>query len=281
MQIVLRPIQHSSDEYAMGQCLIWPPADTDAISCTYNMTGFTPMAAVLRSLKLDKNRFLSPGIKNAHCQRDIRCISFGEPYPNIITSAKSKSWGDDSDMTAMILHTVEDSFCKSLCFTHFGFILGKFPDAAFLYSLQTLALGDTFTTLSRIVVDVDATSYGKAQSLLKQATNLDPFKSEDLDHQAMIIGNLDPQTRMGPVRYTSALQRKAESGDTDSMTALGQHYRNEVPVLSFKWLTLASNRGSQLALMMRNELAKRRPRTELLAGIQLACCWSQTRSLQT
>ena len=47
MEIVLRPVPHAAYE----------SVKTDAISCTYDMDGFTLMSAVLSQLGLDREHF--------------------------------------------------------------------------------------------------------------------------------------------------------------------------------------------------------------------------------
>lgn len=273
MEIVLRPIQHLYDEYAMGHCIFWPSANTDAVSCTYNMGGFTPMTAVLRELRLDDGAFRRSGVNSAHFERGIRTMTYGDNRPNLITSLKTQRWDSDSDMPVLILRTVEDAFCRSLCMTHFNFILGKFPVAAFQNCMQAVALAHLFTKLERIVVDVDERHIRQADQLWRTVQDELYALPTEADQAINPTRDYDPQMRLHPVQYTTTLQQSAEAGDVPSMAALGQYYRDGAPVLAFKWLTLAALGGSEIAKAMRAEYAKRATHGELMAGRQLALLW--------
>lgn len=153
MKILLRPIPHSIDEVKMGHCVFYPPIKTDAISCTFNMDGFTPMKAVLNAHGLDEGHFQK--CRRLHEGQPFRTITHGDEFPNIITSSKTKTWNEVPNAAFQILRTVEDHYCKSLCMTHFSFIQGKFPDGAFLSCARTVNATWTYSQLEEIIVDVD------------------------------------------------------------------------------------------------------------------------------
>lgn len=166
MEVVIRPIPHSHDEYAMGHCIFWPSAGADAISCTYNLNGFTPMTAVIREM----GSTLPRGVDIEHfrkCARyhdrpNFRTIGHGDEKPLIITATKTERWDSEPGATNEILTIADAEQCESLCMTHFMFILGKFPETAFEQCLRSIELPKFHTQLRKIVVDVDERCYLQA-----------------------------------------------------------------------------------------------------------------------
>ena len=68
MEVVIRPIEHGS----------YTPIPVDAISCTYNMDGFTPMNAILAAYDLDREHFRKCG--RMHEGPKLRIICHGDCY---------------------------------------------------------------------------------------------------------------------------------------------------------------------------------------------------------
>lgn len=143
MEIVLRLVPHAAYE----------SVKTDAISCTYDMDGFTLMNAVLSELGLDREHFRK--CANLHADGRFRVISHGEEKPFVITTTRTERWDSQLDATEQILNTADAERCTSLCMTHFAFILGVFPEAAFTQCLQYIEQAKHLTQLKRVVVDVD------------------------------------------------------------------------------------------------------------------------------
>jgi hypothetical protein len=134
MEVLIRAIPHHYFEHEMGHCSMWPLMRTDAISCTYNMDGFTPMNAVLSELGLDREYFRKRA--NMHEGKKFQVILHGEEKPFFITTTKTECWDSEPDATGKILKAADAARCESLCMTHFAFVLGSFPKEAFAHCLR-------------------------------------------------------------------------------------------------------------------------------------------------
>jgi hypothetical protein len=169
LKITLRSIHHSDYEIKMGHCIFYPPVKTDAISCTFNMNGFSPMKAVLQAHGLDEDHFQK--CRRWHEGRPFRTITHGDEFPNIITSTRTVTWNEVPDAAFQVLKTVEDQYCKSLCMTHFAFILWKFPTDAFEACMIAVSMAWTHSQLQQIIVDVDERFFTNATQVLRQVQN--------------------------------------------------------------------------------------------------------------
>jgi len=152
MEVVIRPIAHGS----------YAPFPVDAISCTYNMDGFTPMNAVLSAYGMDREHFRK--CARFHAGPKFRTICHGDCYerPQVITVSKTERWDSEPSATDEILTIADCERCESLCMTHFMFIIGKFPETAFEQCLRSVELAKLHTRLRKIVVDVDERCYLQA-----------------------------------------------------------------------------------------------------------------------
>lgn len=152
MEVVIRPIEHGT----------YTPMTVDAISCTYNMDGFTLMNAVLIAHGLDREYFRQCG--RMHEGSKFRVICHGDCYerPQVITVSKTERWDSEPDATTEILTIADCERCISLCMTHFGFILGAFPASAFRQCLESIQSASGLENLKRVVVDIDARYYQRA-----------------------------------------------------------------------------------------------------------------------
>ncbi len=143
MEVVIRPVTYGRYE----------PVVTDAVSCTYDMDGFTLMSAVLSQLGLDREHFR----KCAHMHEGdkFRVISHGDEKPFVITTTKTECWDSEPSATEQILTAAEAERCQSLCMTQFAFVLGEFPAEAFAQCLRQIEQAIGFVNLQKILVDVD------------------------------------------------------------------------------------------------------------------------------
>ncbi len=156
MEVVIRPVVH-------GQYQV---IESDAVSCTYDLDGFTLMNAVLSQLGLDREHFRK--CAHMHAGEKFRVISHGDEKPFVITTTKTARWDSQPDATEQILNTADAERCKSLCMTHFSFILGAFPEAAFKQCLQYVEQAKHLTQLKRVVVDVDEQFADAANAIHQQ-----------------------------------------------------------------------------------------------------------------
>lgn len=150
MEVVIRPIEHGS--YAAVQ--------VDAISCTYDTDGFTLMNAVLIAYGLDLQHFkkLSP----KYVGGKFMITAHVDMKPIVITTTKTERWDSRPTATEQILRAVDSKRCRSLCLTHFAFILGRFPETALEQCLRSVEMIKLSTGLKKIVVDVDKRYYQQA-----------------------------------------------------------------------------------------------------------------------
>lgn len=153
MEVLIRPVPHAS----------YAPIKTDAISCTYDMDGFTLMNAVLIAHRLDREHFRM--CAHMHEGAQFRAIAHGDKKPLVITTTKTERWDSDPSATNQIISTADIERCESLCMTHFGFILGNFPTNAFGQCLKSIQNASEQEFLKRVIVDVDDRHYEDALSV--------------------------------------------------------------------------------------------------------------------
>ena len=143
MEVVIRPIVYGGYEVVR----------TDAVSCAYDMDGFTPMSAVLSQLGLNRDHFQK--CAHMHGGEKFRAISHGDEKPFVITTTKMQRWDSEPSATEQIMIAADAERCESLCMTHFAFIVGPFPVAAFMQCLRQIEQAKQLTNLRKIIVDVD------------------------------------------------------------------------------------------------------------------------------
>lgn len=153
MEVLIRPVPHAG----------YKPLKADAISCTYDMDGFTLMNAVLIAYGLDREHFRS--CARMHEGTQFRVIAHGDEKPLVITTTKTERWDSEPGATQQIIMAADAERCESLCMTHFGFILGDFPDNAFLSCLEALRNAGAQEYLQRVIVDVDDRYHVQALNL--------------------------------------------------------------------------------------------------------------------
>lgn len=156
MEVLLRPVPH----------LAYEPVETDAISCTYDMDGFTLMNAVLIQHGLDREHFRK--CAHMHSGGKFRVISHGDEKPLVITTTKTERWDREPSATQQVIDAADAERCESLCMTHFAFILGNFPEEAFAQCIQQIVLATHCTNLQKVIVDVDSRHFDRAKAVQKQ-----------------------------------------------------------------------------------------------------------------
>jgi hypothetical protein len=180
MEVLLRPVPH----------LAYEPVETDAISCTYDMDGFTLMNAVLIQHGLDREHFRK--CAHMHSGGKFRVISHGDEKPLVITTTKTERWNSEPSATQQVIDAADAKHCESLCMTHFAFILGKFPEEAFAQCMQQIKLANYCSNLQKVVVDVDSRHFESAQAVQKQGLNrqilADTFNSKPALQPYLILG---------------------------------------------------------------------------------------------
>ena len=263
MEITLRPIPHGS----------YVASDADVISCTYNMNGFTPMNSVLVAHQIERAYFTSKTLEIHHSVRGFRTLVHENVKPKVITSTETQKWDSISDAPFEILSTagIVGKY-KSLCFTQFAFVQGLFPEIAFGQLLLAAEFAEQFGNLHEIIVDVDEKHIEQAQEIwqqLKQKLS-EPHPDDEFEVEGT---TLVENTQLDPVTSTAFLLERAETGDAKSMAQLGQHYRNQMPILALKWLTLANFRGLKVAEPLLAYVESKLTDEEKTIGYKLSLLW--------
>ena len=190
MEILIRPVPHACYE----------PIKTDAISCTYDMDGFTLMNAVLISHGLDREYFR--GCARMHEDAPFRVIAHGDEKPLVITTSKTERWNSEPGATQQIIIAADAERCESLCMTHFGFVLGSFPEPAFRRCLETLRNAGAQKYLKRVILDVDDRYHSQALNLsmgirLAVNTDDDSYRAKRPYHLVLGLGTPAQQLIQG------------------------------------------------------------------------------------
>jgi hypothetical protein len=263
MNIELRQISHGA----------YVASDADAISCTYNMNGFTPMNSVLVAHQIERAHFTSKTLESYHSVRGFRTLVHEDVKPKVITSTETQKWDSISDAPFEILSTagIVGKY-KSLCFTQFAFVQGLFPEIAFRQLMLAVEFSEHFGSLEKIIVDMDERYIEQAKMIWKE---LKEELSQPLPDDEFSVQGDGPieNIQLDPVTNTAFLLETAETGDVKGMAQLGQHYRNQAPVLALKWLTLASFRGSKIADALIEYLERKMTDKEKIVGYKLSLFW--------
>jgi hypothetical protein len=227
MEIILRPIPHSVDEVKMGHCVFYPPIESDAISCAFNLNGFTPMLSVLRAYGIDQARFdrngqLAKGHSEVFSVHVDRTCS-----PLLITTSRTRTWDDAPQATSQIINIADGEGCKSVCLTHFMFLQGKFPKSAFSHCLKMAAYFEPQSRLKRIIVDVDDRHIVVANRLFVEVCAHQAYALRHRIARSLSVGSAD-----------------AGSADFQGFLAaeiLTKSLQEDRCVEALKWLFLAHN----------------------------------------
>jgi hypothetical protein len=237
------------------------------------MDGFTPMNAILIQHGIERAHFTIKRLDAYHSERGFRTLVHEDVSPNVITSTETEKWDSISDAPFEILSTagVVGKY-KSLCFTQFAFVQGLFPEIAFRQLMLAVEFSEYFGSLEKIIVDMDERHIEQAKMIWKE---LKEELSQPLPDDEFSVQGDGPieNIQLDPVTNTAFLLETAETGDVKGMAQLGQHYRNQAPVLALKWLTLASFRGSKIADALIDYLERKMTDEEKAAGYRLSLFW--------
>ncbi|PQA84919.1 hypothetical protein C5F52_02670 [Limnohabitans sp. TS-CS-82] len=263
MNITLRPIPHGS----------YVASDAEVISCTYNMNGFTPMNSVLVAHQIERAYFTSKTLEIHHSVRGFRTLVHEDVSPSVITSTETEKWDSISDASFEILRTAAAvGRYKSICFTQFAFVKGLFPEIAFEQLLLAAEFAEHFGSFEEIIVDVDEKYIEQAQAIWQQLKQKLSEPHPDDEFEVDSTTKVE-NTQLDPVTSTAFLLERAETGDAKSMAQLGQHYRNQTPILALKWLTLASFRGLKSAEPLLAYVESKLTYEEKTIGYKLSLLW--------
>jgi hypothetical protein len=137
MEICFNVVRHIFDEVEMGHKIFFRPCDdADAISATANTRGFTPLTAIVRRYRWDREL-----IKKAaeECNSLNEVIIVDEVKPTLLLVPKTREVSEIAQLTENLIESASQLDCKILHFTHFGFTQGRYPTQETLTII--LALG--------------------------------------------------------------------------------------------------------------------------------------------
>lgn len=237
------------------------------------MDGFTPMNAVLIQHGIERAHFRRKEVGAYHSERGFRALMHEYVRPNVITSTETEKWDSISDAPFEILRTAAaGGRYKSICFTQFAFVQGQFPEIAFWQLMLAAEFSEHFGSFEEIIVDVDERHIEQAQAIwqeLKEKLS-EPLTDDELEVEGVALVE---NTQLDPVTSTAFLLERAETGDAKAMAQLGQHYRNQTPILALKWLTLANFRDLKITEPLLAYVETKLTDEEKTIGYKLSLLW--------
>ncbi len=153
MEIIFREMPHTYDEVVMGHKLWFPESiESDVISATANIDGFTPLTAISRKYGW-RNDLLTAASAQCNIRNEIAVIKELNPTLLLVPSTKGK--GDTVFLIKDLIKAANAVKADVLNFTHFGFIQNKLP----IYEIQSILdvlFDENFKSSIRVIIwDID------------------------------------------------------------------------------------------------------------------------------
>jgi len=157
MRLIFCVREHTFDEIHMGHLLGFPAIlGLDAISATANARGFTPLTAIARTYDWQRDQLEAASDVCNHRQ-EVAVINALSPTLLLVP----QTHGDNGRRPAVdslisdLLAAVDHLKIKSLHFTHFGFVQGRFPEVEVRTILETLLGSLPQSSLDVLYWDID------------------------------------------------------------------------------------------------------------------------------
>lgn len=153
MEIIFREMPHTYDEVVMGHKLWFPESiESDVISATANIDGFTPLTAISRKYGW-RNDLLTAASAQCNIRNEIAVIK--ELTPTLLLVPSTKGKGDTDFLINDLIKAANAVKADVLNFTHFGFIQNKLP----IYEIQSILdvlFDENFKSSIRVIIwDID------------------------------------------------------------------------------------------------------------------------------
>lgn len=153
MEIIFREMPHTYDEVVMGHKLWFPESiESDVISATANIDGFTPLTAISRKYGW-RNDLLTAASAQCNIRNEIAVIK--ELTPTLLLVPSTKGKGDTDFLIKDLIKAANVVKADVLNFTHFGFIQNKLP----IYEIQSILdvlFDENFKSSIRVIIwDID------------------------------------------------------------------------------------------------------------------------------
>jgi hypothetical protein len=153
MEIIFREMPHSYDEVVMGHKLWFPESiESDVISATANVNGFTPLNAIARRYSWS-TELISSASKQCNSRYEIAVISQLKPTLLLVPSTQGK--GDASFLIKDLVSAANAVKTDVLNFTHFGFIQNKLPKNEISTILDYFMNPNVRSSIRVVVWDID------------------------------------------------------------------------------------------------------------------------------
>ena len=157
MRLIFCVREHTFDEIQMGHLLGFPAIlGIDAISATANAHGFTPLTAIARTYGWQRDQLEAASDVCNHRQ-EVAVLNALSPTLLLVP----QTHGDDGRRPAVdslisdLLAAVDHLKIKSLHFTHFGFVQGRFPEVEVRTILEILLASLPQSSLDVLYWDID------------------------------------------------------------------------------------------------------------------------------
>jgi hypothetical protein len=157
MRLIFCVREHTFDEIQMGHLLGFPAIlGLDAISATANARGFTPLTAIARTYGWQREQLEAASAQCNHRQ-EVAVIKALSPTLLLVP----RTHGDEGRLPnvdiliADLLAAVSHLKVRSLHFTHFGFVQGRFPEMEVRTILETLLGSLHQSSLDVLYWDID------------------------------------------------------------------------------------------------------------------------------
>jgi len=162
MRLIFCVREHTFDEIQMVHLLGFPAIlGLDAISATANANGFTPLTAIARTYGWQRDQLEAA---SAQCNQRQEVAVITALSPNLLLVPRTH--GEDGrlpnvgNLISDLLTAVNHLNIRSLHFTHFGFVQGRFPEMeartilnALLGSLHQSSLDVLYWDIDRRVLN--------------------------------------------------------------------------------------------------------------------------------
>jgi hypothetical protein len=153
MEIIFREMPHTYDEVVMGHKLWFPESiESDVISATANIDGFTPLTAISRKYGW-RNDLLTAASAQCNIRNEIAVIK--ELTPTLLLVPSTKGKGDTVFLIKDLIKAANAVKADVLNFTHFGFIQNKLPIHE-IQSILDILFDENFKSSIRVIIwDID------------------------------------------------------------------------------------------------------------------------------
>ena len=153
MEIIFREQPHTYDEVAMGHKLWFRDSiESDAISATANIGGFTPLTAIARRYEWNRD-MITAASNECNERKEIAIVRNLNPTLLLVPATQGK--GDTSFLITDLINAANTIGSDVLNFTHYGFVQNKLPEAEINLILDMILDPYLKSSIRVVVWDID------------------------------------------------------------------------------------------------------------------------------